>query len=125
MNLWVQGHAKFKRRAVFFSLFFPVVLIAVFGALSGGGGFSLDVGFDSRTDTTNGVYQAIAHIPVIHFARSNDSDLLDRLRKGRITALIVISPKGNPGGKPQYDVHLKTTSAFTQWHRGLPRSCPN
>lgn len=98
-------------QAVFFSLFFPIVLIAVFGALSGGGGFSLEVGFDNRTDTTNAVYQALTHIPVLHIVRSDDNDLMDRLRKGRITALIMISKKEGLGGRPQYDVHLKTTSA--------------
>jgi ABC-2 type transport system permease protein len=106
-------------QAVFFSLFFPIVLIAVFGALSRGGGFSLDVGFDSRTDTTNAVYQAMTHIPVLHIVRSDDKDLLDRLRKGRITALIMISQKDGSGGKPQYDVHLKTSSASQKDLPGL------
>jgi len=52
-------------QAVFFSLFFPMVLIAIFGALSGGNGISLDVAFDSRTDTSNAVYQTIQHIPLL------------------------------------------------------------
>jgi len=104
-------------QAVFFSLFFPIVLIVVFGALTGGGGYSLDVGFESRTDTTNAVYQAITRVPVLHIVRANDSNLLDRLRKGRITALIDISQKEGSAGKPQYDVHLKTTSAS---QRDLP-----
>lgn len=98
-------------QAVFFSLFFPVVLIIVFGALSHGGGFSLDVGFDSRTDTTNAVYEVVTHIPVLHIVRTGDKDMLDRLKKGRITAIISINSKGETGGRPQYDVHLKTTSA--------------
>jgi len=45
-------------QAIFFSLFFPIVLIMVFGAIGGGGGISIDVGFDSKTDTTNGFYKA-------------------------------------------------------------------
>ncbi len=114
--MWAICRASLKSvfkspQAVFFSLFFPIVLIVVFGALSGGGGFSLDVALDSRTDTTTAVYQAITHIPVLHIVRSDEKDLLDRLKKGRITALISISGKGEATGKPQYDLHLKTSSA--------------
>src|ERR1700729_719561 len=78
-------------QAVFFSLFFPIVLIVVFGALSGGGGISLDVAFDSRSDTANAVYQAMVRTPGLNIIRSNDNDLLDRLKKGRITAILEIS----------------------------------
>src|SRR5882724_4148497 len=98
-------------QAVFFSLFFPVVLIVVFGALSNGGGVSIDVAFDSRTDTANAVYQAISHTPGLDIVRSGEADLLDRLKKGRITALIGITSKDNTTNAPQYDVHLRTTSA--------------
>lgn len=102
-------------QAVFFSLFFPIVLIIVFGALSGGGSFSLNIAFDSRTDTANGIYQAINHTPGLHVIKSGDADLQDRLRKGRITAIVDIIRKngaaGQQEGMPRYDVHLKTTSA--------------
>ncbi|MDP4215890.1 MAG: ABC transporter permease [Bacteroidota bacterium] len=106
-------------QAVFFSLFFPIVLIVVFGALSGGGGVSLDIAFDGGSDTTNAVYQMIAQTPGLNIIRSNDNDLIDRLKKGRITAIIDIRRKDgptSPPGKethmpPRYDVHLKTTSA--------------
>jgi ABC-2 type transport system permease protein len=122
--MWAICRASLKSvfkspQAVFFSLFFPIVLIVVFGALSGGGGYSLEVGFDSRTDTTNAVYKGITHIPVLHVVRSDENNLLDKLQKGRITALILISKKDVPGDKPQYDVHLKTTSASQKDLPGL------
>jgi ABC-2 type transport system permease protein len=98
-------------QAVFFSLFFPVVLIVVFGALSSGGGVSLDVAFDSRTDTTSAIYQAISHTPGLNIVRSDEADLLDRLKKGRITALISIRSKDDTSTALSYDVHLRTTSA--------------
>ena len=59
-------------------------------------GISLDVAFDSRTDTTNAVYQSITHTPGLNIIRSNDSDLVDRLKKGRITALILITGANTP-----------------------------
>ena len=51
-------------QSVFFSLFFPIVLIVIFGALSGGGGISLDIAFHSGCDTSNQVYKAMASSPV-------------------------------------------------------------
>ena len=95
-------------QAVFFSLFFPVVLIVIFGALSGGSGLSLDVAFDNSSDTTNAVYQAITHSPVFDVRKGPQADLQDRLKKGRITALINIRKKA---AGPGYDVHLQSTSA--------------
>ncbi len=98
-------------QAVFFSLFFPIVLIVIFGALSGGGGISLDVAFDSSSDTSNAVYQALTHMPVLNVVRADQHELVDRLKKGRVTALIDIRKQEPSPGKPAYDLHLKTTSA--------------
>src|SRR6186713_1225397 len=81
-------------QAIFFSLFFPIVLIMVFGALGGGGGgVSIDVGFDSKTDTANRVYEKIKASSMFDVAKGTPADLEDRLKKGRITALIQIRPK--------------------------------
>ena len=98
-------------QAVFFSLFFPVVLIVIFGALSQRGGISVDVAFDKSTDTTNRLYQTLNHIPVLHVENGTEEELLDKLKKGRITAMINIKqlPDANP--EHPYTIHLKTTSA--------------
>jgi ABC-2 type transport system permease protein len=99
-------------QAIFFSLFFPIVLIMVFGALGGGGGISIDVGFDSKTDTTNIIYQIIKHNPIFDVAKGTPADLEDRLKKGRITALIDIRKQApDAAGAAKYDVHLRTTAA--------------
>ncbi len=114
--MWSIGKATMRAifrspQSVFFSLFFPVVLIVIFGSLGGGGGISLDIAFDSNTDTTNAVYQAIQHASVFTITRSDQGDIDDKLKKGRITAILDIKKKGSDTGKPQYDIHLKTTSA--------------
>jgi ABC-2 type transport system permease protein len=96
-------------QAVFFSLFFPVVLIVIFGALSGGGGISLDIAFHSSSDTNNAVYHAISNSPVFDIKKGTDADIEDRLKKGRITAIINI--RKNTGSAASYEVHLKSTSA--------------
>jgi len=98
-------------QAVFFSLFFPVVLIVIFGALSSGRGISLDVAFDSRSDTANTVYQVIKKIPVLNVKKGDDKTIEDLLKKGRITAIIEIHKAQPDGVTSAYDVHLKTTSA--------------
>ena len=81
-------------QSVFFSLFFPVVLIVIFGALSGGKGISLDVAFDSKSDTANGIYRMIKSTPYFDVAKGTESDIADLLKKGRITAIIDIRKKG-------------------------------
>jgi len=96
-------------QSVFFSLFFPIVLIVIFGALSGGGGISLDIAFHSSTDSNNAVYRAISNAPVFDIKKGTDADIEDRLKKGRITAILDI--RKNTAEKTGYEVHLKTTSA--------------
>ena len=96
-------------QSVFFSLFFPIVLIVIFGALSGGGGISLDIAFHSGCDTSNQVYKAMASSPVFDIKKGTDADIEDRLKKGRITAIVDIQ-KSNTAGAA-YTLHLKTTSA--------------
>src|SRR5579872_255151 len=93
-------------QAVFFSLFFPVVLIVIFGSLGGGGGISIDVAFDSKSDTTNQVYQQIERLPVFNVIKTNQADAEEKLKKGRITSIIEIKKLADVNGKPQYDVHL-------------------
>jgi ABC-2 type transport system permease protein len=114
--MWAIGKATMRAifrspQAVFFSLFFPVVLIVIFGSLGGGGGISLDVAFDNNTDSANAIYQAVEHAGIFNVVRTDQADIADRLKKGRLTAIISIKKIGDVNGKPQYDIHLKTTSA--------------
>ncbi|OQP61496.1 hypothetical protein A3860_31710 [Niastella vici] len=103
-------------QAIFFSLFFPIVLIMVFGALAGGGGKGYDVAFDAKSDSLNEVYLRIKSSPLLDINQANEQELMDRLKKGRITAIIdVKQAKGNTAS--QYEIHLKSTSAS---QRDLP-----
>jgi len=97
-------------QAVFFSLFFPIVLIVIFGGLGGGKGISLDVAFDSNSDTTNEVYKQIMQSPYFDVHRGTEAEKQDLLKKGRITAIIEIHKKTGDS-ITGYDVHLKSTSA--------------
>src|SRR5215467_1144279 len=73
--------------STFFSLFFPIVLIIIFGSLGGGGGVSFDVAIHKNSDTTNRIYQAIIEHPIFNVVTGTDADIEDRLKKGRITAI--------------------------------------
>ena len=109
-------------QAVFFSLFFPIVLIVIFGALSGGGGINVDVAFDKNSDTSNQLYQTLVHFPALDIKKGTEEDLLDRLKKGRITALINIKKTPDTNTQMPYTIHLKTTSAVSPQNLGVLNS---
>lgn len=99
-------------QAIFFSLFFPIVLIMVFGALGGNGSITLDVAFDAQSDSTNAIYYSIQNSHVFDVAKGTPAELEDKLKKGRITAMIQIRKKlPDSVGRMGYDIHLRTTSA--------------
>jgi ABC-2 type transport system permease protein len=98
-------------QAVFFSLFFPIVLIIIFGSLGRGKGISMDIAFEKNTDTLNPVYFAIKNTPVLNIVKGDQADLEDRMKKGRITALVDIKRVDSQSATSKYDVHLRSSSA--------------
>lgn len=99
--------ATFKSpQSIFFSLFFPIVLIMIFGSLSkGGGGASVDVALDKNADTLNTVYFKMKNSPLFHFEKDG-KDMVDELKKGRITAILnIVRDSG------RYDINIKTSTA--------------
>ncbi|THU35915.1 ABC transporter permease [Niastella caeni] len=98
-------------QAIFFSLFFPIVLIMVFGALAGGGGKAYDIAFDAKSDTLNSIYFFIKSNALFDVNQGTEEELLDRLKKGRITAMIDVRKLPANISGAEYEIHLKTTSA--------------
>jgi ABC-2 type transport system permease protein len=98
-------------QAVFFSLFFPIVLIAIFGALNDGGGITIDVAFDDNTDTHTAIYQMIKSIGVLAVANGTKEEKIDKLKKGKLAAIIAINENTVGGSSAKYDIHLQTSSA--------------
>lgn len=101
-------------QATFFSLFFPIVLIIIFGSIGRGGSVSFDVAMDKNSDTTNDLYNIFTHAPIFNIVKGDPADIMDRLKKGRISALIRIS-KTDSG---KYDIHITSTTAS---QRELPQ----
>ena len=97
-------------QSIFFSLFFPIVLIWIFGSLAGGGSApSVDVAFEKGVDSSSILYQELAHHPFLKFADPAKKDINDELNKGRIAAVIGIE-KRDSGATP-FVIHLRTSSA--------------
>ena len=105
-------------QAVFFSLFFPIVLIAIFGSLSRNRPVSIDVAFDSGTDTS-GIYQQIKSSELLDFETGTAQHIDDQLSKGRITAKIRLVPVKDSTGITKYNIHLITSSASMQNYPAL------
>jgi ABC-2 type transport system permease protein len=105
-------------QATFFSLFFPVVLIVIFSAIGGGGGVSFDVAFDKNSDSTNELYYRLKQTGYLHIQKANDQELQDRMKKGRIAAIIDIKKADSVNGKQGYEIHLTSTQAS---QRELPQ----
>src|SRR3712207_6316557 len=66
-------------QSIFFSLFFPIVLIWIFGSLAGGGGSApmVNVAFEKGIDSSSVLYQQLAHDPFLKIVGRNEKDLED------------------------------------------------
>jgi len=114
--MWAVTKASLKAtfrspQSVFFSLFFPIVLIWIFGALGGNGMPSVDVALEKNTDTANAFYSSLKHNPVLHFVNNKNKNVDDELSKGRIAAIIGIKKNTDSTKHSPFIVHLRTSTA--------------
>jgi ABC-2 type transport system permease protein len=93
--------------AVVFTLAFPLIFIVVFGFI-GGGGIRVDVGVQSKSDTTNPVYRALKNIKVVKLIHESEKEMHEDLVKGRIEAVIDIRPTKT---QPAYLLNVQYTDA--------------
>ncbi|MFT3683208.1 MAG: ABC transporter permease [Ferruginibacter sp.] len=122
--LWAITKASLRSifrspQSVFFGIFFPVVLIVIFGALSGGGGVSFDIGIDQKSDTTSELYHLIKAAPLLNERVASQDSLEDMMKRGKITALIEISRSKDPQSTAKYNIHLRSSSANQRELPGL------
>jgi len=95
--------------AVVFSIAFPLVFILVFGFVGSGGKVSVNIAFDSKTDTTNPIYTSIKQIAGITVVKKTGVELQEDLEKGRITAIVLIRKTGLTN--PLYTIDLTSSEA--------------
>lgn len=109
-------------QSIFFSLFFPIVLIWIFGSLSGGDGVaSTDVAWEKGADSTSALYQEIAHSNAFHFVDPTKKDIEDELRKGRIAGIISVAKQPDTARTP-YAVNIRTSTASVREFEQLQNS---
>lgn len=116
--LWAITRASFKAifaqpSSVFFSLFFPIIFILIFGAFGDRGAPSYNIALEKDTDTTNNYFfRALKNDPLIRIDDYKDTALMnDDLEKGRLTAVISINQVKDSSYKPHYIVATRSTSA--------------
>lgn len=98
-------------QSIFFSLFFPIVLIWIFGSLAGGGGGTVaDVAWEKGVDSSSVLYQKIAHNPMLKFIDPAKKDVEEELSRGRIAAIMNIT-KGSDTAQSPYVIELRTSTA--------------
>ena len=98
-------------QSIFFSLFFPIVLIWIFGSLAGGGSgvASVNVAFEKNIDSSSVLYLQMKDHPLLKFADPKKKDIEEELSKGRIAAIIDI--KQTDTGETPFVIHTRTSSA--------------
>jgi len=62
-------------QAIFFSLFFPIVLIWIFGSLGRGGIPKYDVALEKTADTTTEFYKVLKRNPSINIENEKGKDI--------------------------------------------------
>lgn len=98
-------------QSVFFGIFFPIILIWIFGALSGGGKMKFDIGLDPASDTLNPVFKAMSATPVFDIIKGRHDSLEDMMKKGQLTALLLIEKNTDSARKSLYNIHIQSSSA--------------
>ena len=112
------------RAALFWTFFFPIMFVLLFGVLfSGSSDSKVTVGWVDQDGTaaSAGLRQAFANVPLLTLQNGTLADEKAAMQKGDISAIIVI-PKGfqdavvasRAGQKPSVPIDLYTDPAQTQ-----------
>lgn len=97
--------------SVLFSIFFPLILIVVFGFVGTSGGPSHRLYLTPASDTANAVVQALRQMKGIRFvAYADTASLHSDLVKGRITGMLEIVPAANTS-QGVYQINFRSTTA--------------
>ncbi len=90
---------------VIFSLGFPIIFILVFGSI-GDNGFSMNIGFSTKSDTLNPIYKTLQNIKGLTIYNKLSDSLLDvNLKSASITAIVDIQKQSNHS----YNINLKSS----------------
>jgi ABC-2 type transport system permease protein len=108
-----------NRSALFFTVFFPIVLVSVFGLLSNGNGngsIKLTLTNYSSTQLSKSYVEAIKKVPAFSVDQTNEGDARDQLSKGKVDLEVVI-PKDFGAVSAG---HLAPTAIQTYYNQARP-----
>ena len=98
--------------AIVFSILFPVIFIVVFGSMVDNAAANIKVGINPNCDTSNVVYRSIVSPKMIQPQTGKPlNDMLESLKKGRITAILCIRQETKTDGTPGYRIELTTANS--------------
>lgn len=96
--------------AIFFSIFFPLIFIVVFGLMSNNG-MSVDVAFEKNSDTLNYIYKAFQQIDMVNIRTFDDTASMNQeFNKGHLAGILDIQLISEQK-TPYYTIHFKTCRA--------------
>jgi ABC-2 type transport system permease protein len=106
--------------AIVFSVLFPLIFILVFGFIGGGGRMTFKVGFHPDSDTTNLLYKVLRDSVGLVVINKPLADMESELERGRITAILKVSPIDS--GNVKYAIDMKTSGAVNAQNVNVLRS---
>lgn len=101
--------------SVVFSLLFPIIFIVVFGAMVDTTAVNIRIGLAPGCDTNNLIYKSLIRVKMLHMVSYDSAALLNQeLSKGRLTAILKITPDSDVPFLPHYKIGLQSSgsSAF-------------
>lgn len=98
-------------QSIFFSLFFPIVLIWIFGSLGrGSGASSVDVAWEKGADSSSLLYRMMDGNRGLNFIDPTKKNVEDELRKGRIAGVLRVVAQNDSAATP-YRVEVRSSTA--------------
>jgi ABC-2 type transport system permease protein len=123
-SIWSLTVASFKmyvrnRTGLFFTLFIPIVLVAVFGFLSGSNGngsIKLNINDQAHTATSQAFIKAVKNIKAFAVTQDDANTAKDKLGKGKIDLEVIIPGNFGKAG-PQ---GIEKSTIIAQYNQGRP-----
>lgn len=98
--------------AIVFSILFPLIFILIFGFIGGGGRMTFKIGFDPSSDTTSLVHMVLRDSLGLSIVQKSLPELKQDLERGKITAILKVSPKPpDLQGAERYYIDMETSGA--------------
>ncbi|MEK7227064.1 MAG: ABC transporter permease [Bacteroidota bacterium] len=123
--LWAITRGSFKAifanpAAIFFSLFFPIIFVLIFGAFGSGGGPSYRVALSEESDTSGSFIKKLKEDRIIRIVKYADTVSRRKdLVRGRLSAILTIKEIKDSANRTNTTVGIRSTTASNNTIGGL------